>query len=165
MVWQVVVLGTQTVTLVKGSLVAVNVWGCGPASTVSACRFTGLMTTCAVPDSFVFWVEVAVMVTVVGAETTGAVKVPAVLMDPAVAVHVTVLMKAPVPVTLAEHVIIWLDWMGDGKQLVVTPVMVDGLELEPQAPSHRTLPTASKSMNLRIRLVPLTDVAGLYILR
>ena len=77
MVWQVLVLGTQTVTLVKASFTVVKVCGCGPASTVSGCRFTGLTITVAVPDSFVFCVEVAVMVIDVGPETTGAVKVPA----------------------------------------------------------------------------------------
>jgi len=72
------------------------------------------MTTVAVPISAVFWVEVAVMVTDVGPVTTGAVKVPLVVMEPALAVQVTVETKAPVPVTKAEHWINWLDWMGDG---------------------------------------------------
>ncbi len=103
MVWQVLVLGTQTVTLVKASFTVVKVCGCGPASTMSACRFTGLMTTVAVPDSLVSCVDVAVMVTDKGEETTGAVKVPAELMDPALAVQLTVLEKVPVPVTVAEH--------------------------------------------------------------
>src|SRR5271165_1759758 len=85
MVWQVLVLGTQTVTVVKAPFTAVNVCGCGPASTVSGSEFTGLMTTVAVPISPVFWVEVAVMVTDVGPVTTGAVKVPLVVMEPALA--------------------------------------------------------------------------------
>src|SRR5271157_2072205 len=107
MVWQVVVLGTQTVTLVKASFMVVKVCGCGPASTVSGCRFTGLMITVAVPDSAVFCVEVAVIVTDVGPETTGAVKVPLVLIEPALAFQVTLVVKAPVPVTVAKHPIIW----------------------------------------------------------
>jgi len=61
------------------------------------------MTTVAVPISPVFWVEVAVMVTDVGPVTTGAVKVPLVVMEPALADQVTVETKAPVPVTNAEH--------------------------------------------------------------
>src|SRR5271167_1242156 len=148
MVWQVLVLGTQTVTLVKASFMVVKVCGCGPASTVSGCKFTGLMITVVVPDCDVFCVEVAFMVTVVGATTTGAVKVPAALIEPALAVHVTVVTKAPVPATVAEHPINWPDWMGDGKQLALTPVTVDPLLLEPQAANHNTLPTASKSLNL-----------------
>src|SRR5271169_4371155 len=87
MVWQVLVLGTQTVTLAKASFTAVKVCGCGPASTVTGCMFMGLTITVAVPDSFVSCVEVAVMVTEVGARTTGAVKVPIKLMDPALAVQ------------------------------------------------------------------------------
>src|SRR5208282_6196365 len=139
MVWQVVVLGTQTVTLVKASFTVVKVCGCGPASTMSACRFTGLMITVAVPNSLVFCVDVAVIVTDKGEETTGAVKVPAGLIVPALAIQETVVEKVPVPVTVAEHVINWPDWIGDGKQLVVTPVTVVGLALEPQAPSHSKL--------------------------
>jgi len=123
------------------------------------------MITVAVPNSLVFCVDVAVIVTDKGEETTGAVKVPAGLIVPALAIQETVVEKVPVPVTVAEHVINWPDWIGDGKQLVVTPVTVVGLALEPQAPSHSKLPTTSKSPNLRILLVSLTDVAGLHILR
>jgi len=156
----VLVLGTQTVTLVKASFTVVKVCGCGPASTVSGCRFTGLMITVVVPDFAVFSVEVAVMVTVVGARTTGAVKVPLAVIDPALAIQVTPVVKLPVPVTVAEHPINWLDWMGDGKQLAVTPVMVNPLLLEPQAANHNTLPATSKSLNLHILPVSLMDVAG-----
>jgi len=118
------------------------------------------MITVAVPDSAVFCVEVAVIVTDVGPETTGAVKVPLVLIEPALAFQVTLVVKLPVPVTVAKHPIIWLDWMGDGKQLAVTPVTVNALLLEPQAANHNTLPTTSKSLNLHILLVSLMDVAG-----
>src|SRR5208337_518931 len=147
------------------SFMVVKVCGCGPASTVSGCRFTGLMIIVAVPDSAVFCVEVAVIVTDVGPETTGAVKVPLVLIEPALAFQVTLVVKLPVPVTVAKHPIIWLDWMGDGKQLAVTPVTVNALLLEPQAANHNTLPTTSNSLNLHILLVSLTDVAGRHPLR
>src|SRR5271165_6519055 len=55
--------------------------------------------------------------------------------------------------------------MGDGKHVVATPVTADPLLLEPQAANHSTLPTTSKSLNLHILLVSLTDVAGRYPLR
>src|SRR5271157_409680 len=164
MVWQVLLLGTQTVTLVKGSLTAVKVCGCGPASTVIGVAFTGLIVTIAVPDLEVFCVEVPVMVTVVGDKTTGAVKTPLVLMEPAVAVQVTVVRKVPVPVTAAAHWFCWPDWIGEGKQVTVTPVTVD-VVVELQAAIHNTIPTTNKSANLRILLVSLPDVAGLYVLR
>ena len=127
---------------------------------MSDCRFTGLITTVAVPDSLVFSVEVAVIVTDVGPVTTGAVKVPAELMEPALAVQVTELVKVPVPVTVAKHVSSWPDWMVDGKQLVVTPVTLDGFALEPQAASQSTLPMTRKNPNLRIPLVSVMEVAA-----
>lgn len=55
--------------------------------------------------------------------------------------------------------------MGDGKQATVTPVTVDTLLLELQPAIHTTVPTTNKSANLRILLVSLPDVAGLYTLR
>ena len=82
-------------------------------------------------------------------------------MEPALAVQVTVVHEGAGPGHRRGTWINWLDWMGDGKQVVVTPVTVDALALEPQAASHSTLPTTSKSLNLRIQLVSLTDVAGL----
>jgi hypothetical protein len=65
----------------------------------------GLTVTVAVPEMAVFWVEVAVTVTVVVEETVGAVRTPAVEIEPAFAVQVTDELKLPVPVTVAEH---WL---------------------------------------------------------
>src|SRR5208337_2361495 len=165
MVWQVLVLGTQTVTLVKASFTAVNVCGCGPASTVMGCRFTGLTTTMADPDFVVSWVEVAVIVIAVGATTTGAVNTPAVLTEPAVVVQFTMVLKAPVPATVAKQPTCWLDWTGEGKQTVVTLVMVYAAVPPLQAANHSRLPTTSKSSTLRILLVSLTDVAGLHALR
>ena len=102
MVWQVVVPGTQTVTLTKASFNAVKLWGCGPASTVIAERFTGLTVTVVMADWAVFCVEVAVIVTAMGLVVVGAVKSPAALTEPAVAVQLTVVMKLlPVPFTVA----------------------------------------------------------------
>jgi hypothetical protein len=81
-------------------------------------------------------------------------------MDPALAIHVTMVLKGPVPLTVALHPINWLDWMGDGKQLAVTLVTVDGVVLEPQAANQSTVPTASKSPNLRILSLSLMDVTA-----
>jgi hypothetical protein len=55
--------------------------------------------------------------------------------------------------------------MGDGKQFTLTPVTVDLVLLELQPAIHNTIPTANKSANLRILLVSLPDVAGLYTFR
>ena len=74
------------------------------------CRFTGLTVTVAVPDLDGFWVDVAVIVTTIGDVVIGAVKSPAALMEPALAVHVTVVAKLfPVPVTVALHCTTWPD--------------------------------------------------------
>src|SRR5271165_3612449 len=83
-------------------------------------------------------------------------------MEPPLAVQVTVVEKDPVPVTVAMHWFCWLDWMGDGRQLRVTPVTVFGVLLELQPAIHTTIATTNKSANLRILLVSLPDVAGLY---
>jgi len=69
----------------------------------------GFTVTVAVPDLVVSCDEVAVMVTVVAEETVGAVNMPEVVIVPALAVHVTAELKLPVPVTDAEH---WLVWPG-----------------------------------------------------
>ena len=53
----------------------------------------------------------------------------------------------------------------DGKQVTVTLVTADLVLLELQAEIHNTIPTTKKSANLRILLVSLPDIAGLYILR
>jgi len=63
----------------------------------------GLTITLAVPETLVFWAEVAVTVTVVIAVTVGAVRTPEVVIDPALVLQVTVLLKLPVPLTVAEH--------------------------------------------------------------
>ena len=90
------------------------------------------------------------MVADAGAETTGAVKTPPDVMEPAVAIQLTVVLKVPVPATVALHWINWLDWMVDGKQATVTLVTVVGLLLEPQPATHKTAPTTNKRPNLRI---------------
>jgi len=52
------------------------------------------------------------------------VKTPAPVMVPPVAVHVTALLKAPVPVTVAEQVEVCPVVMEDGVAETLTPVMV-----------------------------------------
>src|SRR5271167_2746141 len=71
-------------------------------------------------------------------------------MVPAVTVQLTMVLKAPVPNTVALHWINWLDWMAWGRQLATMPVTVVGLLLEPQPASHKTAPTTDKSPNLLI---------------
>jgi len=72
--------------------------------------FVGLTVTVAVPDFDVSCVETtAVTVTDVVEETVCAVNKPVDVIVPALAVHVTAELKLPVPVTDAEH---WLVWPG-----------------------------------------------------
>src|SRR5271166_4572421 len=90
------------------------------------------------------------MVADAGAETTGAVKTPADVMEPAVAIQLTIVLKVPVPATVALHWINWLDWMVDGRQATVTLVTVVGLLLEPQPATHKSALPTNKSPNRRI---------------
>jgi hypothetical protein len=62
-----------------------------------------------VPDFEVSCVELAVIVTCVVEGTTGAVNRPADEIVPALADHVTAELKLPVPVTVAEHWLVWVD--------------------------------------------------------
>jgi len=57
-------------------------------------------------------------------DTTGAVNRPAAEIVPALALQVTAELKFPVPVTVAEHWLVWLDWMVEGEHATVTDVMV-----------------------------------------
>ena len=63
----------------------------------------GVTVTVNAPDTAVFWVETAVMVTDVVVGTTGAVNKPAVVIVPALAAQDTPELKLPVPVTVAVH--------------------------------------------------------------
>lgn len=106
MFWQVLVPGTQTVTVTKPSLAAKKVCGSGPESTmIGSTLFAapGFTVTIVFPDLLVSCDEVAVIVTCVGEDTTGAVNSPEDEIEPALAVQVTSLLKFPVPVTVAEH--------------------------------------------------------------
>src|SRR5271165_3473896 len=81
----------------------------GPASTMMGATlladWVGFTATIAIPDLVVSCVEVAVTVTLVAAETMGAVRRPVDDIWPAVAVQATVELKFPIPMTVAEH---WL---------------------------------------------------------
>jgi hypothetical protein len=107
MVWQVLVPGMHTVTVANTTFVEVKDEGAGPASTTMGATFApvvvGLTMTVAVPDTVVFWVEVAVTVTRKEALVPGAVKSPVEEIDPELAAQVTALLKLPVPVTVAVH--------------------------------------------------------------
>jgi hypothetical protein len=79
----------------------------GPSSTTIGWTFlacAGFTVTVALPDLLVSWVEVAVIVT--GSEVTppgGAVNKPELEIVPALADQVTLELKLPVPITVAEH--------------------------------------------------------------
>jgi hypothetical protein len=63
----------------------------------------GFTVTLAVPDTLVFCTEVAVTVTDVLALTVGAVNRPDEEIVPAPVLHVTAVLKLPVPPTIAVH--------------------------------------------------------------
>jgi hypothetical protein len=134
--------------------------------TLFACC-AGLTVTVVEPDLEVSCVEVAVMVTGVLVATVCAVTEPEDEIVPALAglaLHVTVELKLPVPITVAMHWLVWPEVTVDGEQATVTDVMVDPPfppPLEPQEAIHNTLPTTSNSPILRILIVSLADVAGL----
>ena len=85
----------------------------------------GFTATVAVPDLVVSWVEVAVTVTFVAEETIGAVRSPVDDTWPAFVVQVTVGMGLFVPITAAEHWLVWPDVIVEGEHDAVTEVMVD----------------------------------------
>ena len=112
----------------NGTLAEIKLRPGGPASTMrgatllAAC--VGFTATAAIPDFVVSCVEVAVTVTLVVEDTMGAVKSPRDDICPALALHVTVELKFPVPMTVAEHWLVWPDVTVDGEQDAVTDVMV-----------------------------------------
>jgi hypothetical protein len=84
--------------------------------------------------------------------TCGALSNPEEEMDPAVVLQVTVVLKLPVPLTFAEHWLVPPDVMVGGKQLTLTPVMLEAVDpppFPPQAASHITQTTASNKLTLR----------------
>jgi hypothetical protein len=88
--------------------------------------WAGFTVTVAAPALLVSWVEVAVIVTC--SEVTppdGAVNKPELEMVPALAVHVTPELKLPVPITVAEHWLVWPYRMVEGEQLTLTEVIVE----------------------------------------
>jgi hypothetical protein len=99
----------------------------------------------------VFCVEVAVTVTVVVVVTVGAVRTPEEPMVPAVEVHVTPVLKLPVPLTVAVHVLFCPEETVEGTQLTATEVTVDAEEppLPPHAAIQITFTSTNKSPSLR----------------
>jgi hypothetical protein len=106
-----------------------------------------------------------VIVTEAVEDTAGAVNRPEDDICPALALHVTVELKFPVPMTVAEHWLVWPDVTVNGEHDAVTDVMVDmpppPPPLPPQAAMSTTLPNASRIASLRTALSPSADVAGL----
>ena len=97
----------------------------------------------------------AVMVTWVLTVTAGPVYRPLVSIEPMLAVQVTVSMKLPVPVTVAVHWLVWPDWTDVGVHVIVTPVIVEVLELP--LPLHAEIPSSMDKERMRARkrkLVP-----------
>lgn len=106
--------------------------------------------TLAVPATLVVCVEVAVTVTAVIVVTEGAVNKPVEEMVPALVVHVTPVLKLPVPLTVAEHWLVPPELTVVGEQLTLTEVTVDDDDpLPPQAAIPIMLPNTSNSPNLR----------------
>jgi hypothetical protein len=117
----------------------------------------------------VFCTDVAVTVSTRLVVTTGAVNKPVVEIEPALALHVTDVLKLPVPLTVAVHWLLPPEVTVVGEQLTLTEVTVDPEEppLPPQAAITIMLPNTSNSPNLRTitRLSPSADIAGLNALR
>jgi hypothetical protein len=114
----------------------------------------GFTVTMVLPDLLESCVDVAVIVTITTALVPGAVNTPEEVMDPALAVQLTTLLKFPVPVTVATH---WLVCVGVnvvGLQVTVTAVMDDPLLLlpfpPPQAAMASTKTRAAKIASVRI---------------
>jgi hypothetical protein len=128
----------------------------------------GFTTTVAVPDLVVSCVEVAVTVTLVAAETMGAVNRPEEDICPAFALQVTAELKFPVPMTVAEHWLVWPDVTVLGEHDAVTDVMVVVPPLllpPPQAAISMRLPIATRIASLRTIFSPSAYVADLDALR
>jgi len=119
----------------------------------------GFTVTVVMPDFELSCVETAVTVTVVVEDTVGAVNRPDEEIEPVLAVHVTPELKLPVPVTDAEHWLVWPDWMVDGEHATVTEVIVGvfpppPLLPPPQATIRPRLPSTSKIHSLLTHFPP-----------
>jgi hypothetical protein len=107
------------------------------------------------PDLLLSCVEVAVTVRVVVVETVGAVsRPPEEIVPPALtgaSDHVTVELKLPVPVMVAEHWLVPPDCTVDGVQVTLTELIVDPPLplLPPQATMSARLPTTISSPIVR----------------
>lgn len=116
--------------------------------------------TVAEPDLVESAVELAVMVAVPG---PAGVNTPAALIAPALTVHVTALLKLPVPVTVAVHWEVWLNWMVKGLQDTETEVMAGlggGAVLLPPPPpqplaEHNMVTKKSKKIIEALPPIPL----------
>jgi hypothetical protein len=92
------------------------------------------------------------MVTRVAVATVGAVNTPEELMEPALALQVTPVLKFPVPVIAAVQVLIPPETTVEGEQLGDTETMVEFEEpplLLPQAANHMTFASNRNNPNLR----------------
>jgi hypothetical protein len=116
----------------------------------------GFTVTVAVPALLVSWVEVAVIVTCSDVTPPdGAVNKPEMEIVPALAAHVTPELKLPVPVTVAEHWLVWPYRMIEGEQVTVTDVIVDDpLPPPPQAAISVRLASTSNSHSFRTIVLP-----------
>ncbi len=120
------------------------------------------------PAYMVFCVEVAVTVTSRLVVTTGAVSTPDEEIEPAEALQVTLVLKFPLPVTVAVHWLVPPDVTVVGEQLTLTAVIVEFEDppLPPQAAIHSTPVTTRNNPILRTMISPvLANVAGLNALR
>src|SRR5271167_5119940 len=122
----------------------------------------------AVPDLVESWVEVAVTVAdVLPLTIMGAVSRPDAEICPVLVVHVTAELKFPVPMTVAEHWLVWPDCTVEGEHDAVTNVMVPVLPPPPlllpppQAAISTRLPITSRIPKLRTTPSPSVDIAGL----
>jgi hypothetical protein len=86
-----------------------------------------------------------------------------------VALHVTAELKFPVPVTVAEHWLVWPEVTVDGEQATLTPVMVDVDPLlplpPPQAAINITFPATNNNASLRTDDLSSANVVGCNALR
>jgi hypothetical protein len=116
----------------------------------------GFTVTVAVPALLVSCVEVAVIVTCSDVTPPdGAVNKPEMEIVPALAAHVTPELKLPVPVTVAEHWLVWPYRMIEGEQVTVTDVIVDDpLPPPPQAAISVRLASTSNSHSFRTIVLP-----------
>ena len=95
------------------------------------------------------WAEMAVIVTGIEAVTGWPINTPLVSIVPALAPHVTAVLKVPVPLTVAVQVLVWPDWTEVGVQDTETPVIVLLLLLPP--PPHAMMLSSAEMARSRAR--------------